>query len=169
MKLEDNTSLELNDDEDIGGQENQFLTFNIGEETYGLNIQCVMEIIRILNFTPIPEMSEYIKGVINLRGKIIPVMDVRLRFALPPREYDDRTCIIVVRVQELEMGLIVDSVAEVIDIPEGQIEAAPRLGKVQTQRFVKGIGKVGDTVKIILDTDCLLFEEDIEKLKEVKE
>src|SRR3972149_6846013 len=118
MELEDVKKNEVSrsdieeDEDDI--QENKFLTFLIGEEYYGVGIEYVIEIIRMIKITPMPEMFNFIKGVVNLRGKVIPVMDVRLRFGLKESEYDDRTCIIVVSIGELEIGLIVDTVSEVI-------------------------------------------------------
>ncbi len=153
------------EDEDDGIQENQFLTFGIASEIYGINILHVVEIIRLVKITSIPESLDFIKGIINLRGKIIPIMDVRIRFFLEEKEFDDRTCIVVVNIKGVEMGLIVDSVSEVIEIPEGNVEIMPNVSNSTQQRFVKGIGKIGDEVKILLDLDKLLFEEEIEKLK----
>lgn len=160
---------EMEDDleEDDIIQENQFLTFEIAEEIYGINILSVVEIIRLLKITKIPESLSFIKGIINLRGKIIPVMDVRLRFSLDEREYDDRTCIVVVSIKGIDMGLIVDCVSEVIEIPETNIEAMPSLGGAGYQRFVKGIGKTEEGVKILLDLDKLLHDEELERIKNI--
>ena len=151
-------------DEEI--QENQFLTFGLASETYGINILCVREIIRMVNIISIPETYEFIKGIINLRGNIIPVMDMRLKFHLNEKEYDDRTCIIVVNMKGLEMGLIVDTVAEVTEIPEGQIEFVPKMNNSIHKKYISGIGKVGNEVKILLDLDSLLFDEEIQKIKD---
>jgi purine-binding chemotaxis protein CheW len=123
-----------------------------------------MEIIRIIKITPMPEMFDFLKGVINLRGNVIPVMDVRLRFGLKERDYDDRTCIIVVKIKDLEIGLIVDTVSEVIEIPEGQIEPPPKMHMKSQQKYIMGIGKTGDEVKILLDLNKLLFDEEIQKI-----
>ncbi len=101
-------------------------------------------------------MANFIKGVINLRGKVIPVMDVRARFSLPPREYDERTCVIVVNVNEQDIGLVVDRVNEVVDIPIAQVEPPPLTSQSQSTRYIRGIGKMGDSVKVLLDAEKLL-------------
>jgi len=138
----------------------RFLTFQLDKEVYGIEIKNVIEIIGIQAITEIPEVPEYIRGIINLRGKIIPVMDVRLRFKKNFKEYNDRTCIIVVSINELSIGLIVDSVSEVISIPEAEIVAPPELGK-DGNKFVEGIGKFENEIKLLLDCEKLLtYDED---------
>lgn len=151
------------DDENEDTQEGKYLTFQLNEEEYGIQIGFVTEIIGILNINAVPDMPHYIKGVINLRGKVIPVMDVRLRFGAPPREYDERTCIIVINVKEQAMGLIVDRVSEVLDIPESEIEPTPELRKGRSNRFVHGLGKVGDQVKLLLEAESMLFEDEVDE------
>jgi len=142
--------------------EDQYLTFNVADEVYGIEILKVVEIITSsTTITKIPKTWDFMKGVMNLRGKIIPVMDVRLRFGLAWREYDDRTCIIVVHEQDMEIGIIVDRVAEVIDIPKSNLELMPQIASSSHQRFVRGIGKVHGQAKIILDLKCLLFDEEM--------
>jgi purine-binding chemotaxis protein CheW len=138
---------------DAGSQ--MFLSFVIGEETYAVHIGVVMEIIGLQRITPIPNAPHYIRGVINLRGKVVPLMDVRARFGFPSRDYDARTCIIVVRVDAIEIGLLVDTVREVVDIPAQDIEPAPRM-MGGTGGFIEGMGKVGDAVVILLDAPKLL-------------
>ena len=154
------------DDDDIDDeeQENQYLTFGIAEEVYGVSILQVREIIRIVKITPIPESAECIKGIINLRGKIIPVMDVRLRFGIEEKELNDRTCIVVAQIQNVDIGLLVDNVSEVLSINDDQIENMATTISSK-QRFVKGIGKIDDQIKIILDLDKLLFDVDMEEMK----
>lgn len=144
-------------------QKGKFLTFPLGNEFYGIEIMYVTEIIGIQPITEIPELPGYIKGIINLRGKIIPVMDVRLRFKKEPREYNDRTCIVVVDIKEISIGLIVDSVSEVISIPDVDIVPPPELNK-DGNRYIKGIGKVENEVKLILDCNKLLNDEEAEIL-----
>ena len=144
-------------------QTGKFLTFCVGNDFYGIEIKYVTEIIGLQPITEIPEMPEYIKGIINLRGKIIPVMDVRLRFSKPFREYNDRTCIVVIDIKEVSIGLIVDSVSEVISIPAEEIVAPPNMAK-EGNKYIKGIGKVGNNVKLLLDSDKLLNETDLENL-----
>jgi purine-binding chemotaxis protein CheW len=140
-------------------QKGKYLTFSLGAEFYGLEIKFVTEIIGIQAITEVPELPTYIRGIINLRGKIIPVMDVRLRFNKEVKEYNDRTCIIVIDISDMCVGLIVDSVSEVLSIPEENIVIPPDVGR-GTNGFIKGIGKVDSEVKLILDCHKLLNEED---------
>ncbi len=150
--------LEEDDEEGEDTQEDKFLTFVLNKEEFGIEIRHVTEIIGIQNITEVPDLPHYIKGVINLRGKVIPVMDVRLRFALVERPYDDRTCIIVINIDEQSVGLIVDRVSEVLDIPKSGIEPPPRVNMGESSRFIQGMGKVGDQVKILLNANQLLFD-----------
>lgn len=139
-------------------QEDKFLTFFVNKEEFGIEIRHVTEIIGIQNITEVPDMPHYIKGVINLRGKVIPVMDVRLRFGVEERAYDDRTCIIVINIDEQPVGLIVDRVSEVLDIPKSEVEPPPNVKRGESSRFIKGMGKVEDRVKILLNEYQLLFD-----------
>lgn len=141
----------------------KFLTFTLGKEYYGIEIKYVTEIIGIQPITEVPELPEYIRGIVNLRGKIIPVMDVRLRFKKEFKEYNDRTCIIVIDAENMLIGLIVDSVSEVLSIPGEDIVAPPDLNQSQN-KYIKGIGKIGNDVKLILDCEKLLSEEDMGSL-----
>ncbi len=146
-------------------QEGKFLTFNIAEQEYGIKLNHVTEIIGIQKITDLPDLPEFVKGVINLRGKVIPVADVRLRFGMSERDYDERTCIVVVNINEVSVGLVVDTVSEVMNIPEANIEPPPKVNKkLNGNRFVLGLGKVEDDVKILLDTQKLLFEEELEQI-----
>jgi len=145
-------------------QKDKFLTFNLSSEAYGIDIKYVTEIINIQPITQIPELPVYVKGIINLRGKIIPVMDVRLRFKKEPRIYDERTCIIVVDIFDVFIGLIVDTVSEVINIFEGNISLPPNISKNYYNKYIKGIGKVNDDVKLLLDCEKLLNDEEFEDL-----
>ncbi len=152
-------------DEDT--QRGRFLTFSLGNESYGIEIVYVTEIIGIQAITEIPELPEYINGIINLRGKIIPVMDVRLRFKKEPKEYNDRTCVIVVDIRDTALGLIVDSVSEVLSIPEEDIVSPPQMSKAYGNRYIKKIGKVGTDVKLLLDCQELLIDDEIDDLREI--
>lgn len=147
--------LDENLDYEEDTQKGKFLIFSLGRENYGIEIKYVTEIIGIQAITEIPDLPGYVKGVINLRGKIIPIMDVRLRFGKESREYDDRTCIVVVDIKEMFIGLVVDRVAEVTSIPDEDIAAPPQMNK-GFQKYIKGIGKVGNEVKLLLDCDSLL-------------
>lgn len=142
-------------------QRDKFLTFILGKECYGIEIRYVTEIIGIQSVTEVPELPEYIRGIINLRGKVIPVMDVRLRFKKEFKEYNDRTCIIVIDAENILVGLIVDSVSEVMSIPEADIVVPPNLNG---NKYIKGIGKIRNEVKLILDCKQLLTEEEMEGL-----
>lgn len=142
-------------------QKDKFLTFSIGREDYGIEIKFVTEIIGIQTITEIPELPDYVKGIINLRGKIIPVMDVRLRFKKEPLQYNDRTCVIVIDIMDISIGLIVDSVSEVLSIAEQDIVPPPEINK-SSNKYIKGIGKVENEVKLLLDCDKLLNYEEIE-------
>lgn len=137
-------------------QKDKFLTFFLADEDYGIAIQHVIEIIGIQKITEVPDMPNFVKGVINLRGKVIPVMDVRARFRMPSQAYDERTCIVVVNVDDQSTGLIVDRVCEVADIPAENVEPAPGSGKGAASSYIMGLGKVGDRVKILLDARRLL-------------
>lgn len=141
----------------------RFLTFALGNEAYGIAIRYVTEIIGIQPITEVPELPDYIRGIINLRGKIIPVMDVRLRFKKNFKEYNDRTCVIVIDITNISIGLIVDSVSEVISIADEEIVAPPEMSK-EGNKYINGIGKVGNDVKLLLDCEKLLSENDITKL-----
>lgn len=154
---------DLYDDEDT--QKDKYLTFHLAGEDYGIDIAYVTEIIGIQKITEVPDMPDFIKGVINLRGKVIPVMDVRARFKLASRAYDERTCIVVVEINATAVGLVVDQVSEVADIPESQVEPPPKTGKGAGSRYLKGMGKIDDQVKILLNVETLLHEEELAGLE----
>ena len=147
-------------------QKEKYLTFVLDNESYGIGINNVTEIIGIQPITPIPELPDYIKGIINLRGKIIPVMDVRLRFKKQFREYNDRTCIIVVDMNDLSIGLIVDSVSEVLIILDQDIVPPPNLNKL-SNKYIRGIGKTDKEVKLILDCNKLINDDDADILNNI--
>ena len=157
------------DDEDQDTQKDKYLTFSLAEETYGLGIGFVTEIVGIQRITEVPDMPEYVKGVINLRGKVIPVMDVRIRFGMGERDYDDRTCVIVVNMGDNPIGLVVDTVDEVLDIPENNVTPPPRISKGGGSRYLQGMGKVGDEVKILLDVNKLLMGDELDSVASIAE
>ena len=128
-------------------------------------------IIQLQSVTKIPETEDYIKGLINLRGKVVPVIDVRLRFKQPELEYNDRTCIIVINVKSMMVGLIVEQIAEVVEIADDNILPPPTIGRGDKghNKYVYGIGKVGDTVKLLLDPDKLLNDEDMSIVESANE
>ena len=155
----------------FNSQENKYVTFKSGNEYFGLRIQCVNEIIVYQEITQVPESEDYIKGRINLRGKIIPVIDVRMRFKQEPMPYTDRTCIIVITVKDTVVGLIVEKIAEVVEITEDNIIDSPTLGNEDKcqNKYVYGIGKVGDSVKLLLDPEKLIKDDDWSVLEQIAE
>lgn len=137
----------------------KYLSFVLGEEEYGIEILTVREIISVIEITTIPGMPHFIKGVINLRGNVIPVIDLRLKFGMPEKEYDKETCTIVVNMHDHFMGIIVDTVSEVLNIVEDQIDPPPSLGATINTDFIYGMGKVKEKVVILLDISNVLSAE----------
>ncbi|NMA64851.1 MAG: purine-binding chemotaxis protein CheW [Clostridiaceae bacterium] len=148
-------------------QKGRYLIFSIDNESYGIEIRYVTEIIGIQTITEVPELPDYVKGIINLRGKIIPVIDVRNRFKKAPKAYNDRTCIIVIDILDMTVGLIVDSVWEVVTINDEDISELPQMNQGYNNRYVKNIGKIGNDVRLLLDCEKLLTDEDIDYLNDV--
>ena len=157
--MDDDKSI-IEEDEDT--QKDKYLTFGLANETYGIDIAVVIEIIGIQTITNVPEVPEYVRGIINLRGKIIPVVDMRLRFKRSFREYTDRTCVVVIDVHDVLIGLIVDSVSEVMTIASADVVPPPDL-KASQNKYIRGIGKLKDdkeNVVLLLDWEKLFSEED---------
>lgn len=144
-------------------QKGMFMTFQTGKEFFGISISYVNEIIAMQPIAAIPEVDDYIKGLINLRGKIIPVIDVRVRFKMEPCEYTDRTCIIVIDVKSTMIGLIVERLADVDTISEDSIVPPPSLGRKEHEhnKYVYGLARTGDTVTLLLDPEKLIKQDDI--------
>ena len=142
----------------------KYLTFRLGHESYGIQVLKVREIIRHTTITSLPQMPAFIKGVINLRGKIIPVVDLRVRFALPTAIDTDRTCIIVVQVDHgaglMNIGLVVDAVEEVSNIASTDIEETPDFGAAVDTRYITGMAKIHGAIKTLLDIDGILTSEE---------
>ncbi len=162
---------ESNASNEHDAQKGKYMTFKLGSEHFALKIQYVSEIICFQAITAIPDTEDYIKGLINLRGKIIPVIDVRLRFKQEPLEYNDRTCIMVINVKSTVVGLIIEKIAEVVEIQEENILPPPRVGKADKMqnKYVYGIGKVGDTVKLLLDPDKLINDADLSAMEQTSD
>ncbi|MCL2304109.1 MAG: chemotaxis protein CheW [Planctomycetaceae bacterium] len=138
-----------------------YLSFRLGDEDYCLEIRHVTEIVGIQKVTQVPDMPHYVKGVVNLRGQVIPVIDMRLRFNMPGRDYDERTCIVVINLNGSQVGLVVDTVNEVRSIEETNVSPPPKSGGAPSAQYIRGLGKVGESVKIILDANKLLFEDEM--------
>lgn len=145
-------------------QKDRFLTFSIDGESYGLVIKHVTEIIGIQGVTQIPNQPEYVRGVINLRGKIIPTMDIRLRFSKEEREYDDRTCIIVLEIEDIDVGIIVDRVLEVVNIGEERISPPPHFVDGGENKFIQGIGELESKVVLLLNSHTFLTDAQFEAI-----
>ena len=150
---------------------NKYITFKSGNEYFALKIQYVSEIIVYQDVTAIPESEDYIKGLINLRGKIIPVIDVRIRFKQKPLEYTDRTCIIIINYEGTVVGLIVEKIAEVVELTDEDIIPSPSFGKADKSqnKYVYAIGKIGEDVKLLLDPGKLLNDEDMAAINKAVE
>ena len=150
-------------------KEGKYLTFSLGDEEYGIGILKIREIIGMMNVTAIPQTPPYIKGVINLRGKVIPVMDLRLKFDMEEAEYTERTCIIVVDIEKRQgsilMGVVVDSVSEVLNFRPEEIDDPPAFGGSLDTTFILGMAKKDGDVKILLDIDKVLSKEEIKVLE----
>lgn len=148
-------------------QKGRYLTFVVDGALFGIEIESVSEIIRILPITEVPEVPSYVKGVINLRGRVLPVIDLRLKFRKEPLEYNERTCIIIVNMNDLLVGLIVDSVNDVLYIPDESIADPPEFKLGFQNRYIKGVGKSGDNVILLIDCDRLLSEEEFEEISKL--
>jgi purine-binding chemotaxis protein CheW len=141
----------------------KYLIFTLDDEHYGVPVIKVREIIKVLHITTVPQVPAHVKGVINLRGKVMPVVDLRLKFGLPAREYTDRTCIIVVdltaRKRTVLMGVIVDTVSDVMQVSADELAEPPDFGDAKTGSYIEALAKVKGTVKILLDLDQMLGAE----------
>lgn len=147
----------------------KYLTFKLADEDYGISLLKVREIIGMMPITSVPRTPDFVKGVINLRGKVIPVTDLRLRFGMSESAYTDRTCIIVVEVEgrdhKVQMGTVVDAVTEVLPVKSEEIEPAPEFGATVDTRYILGMANMDGSVKILLDIDRVLTAEEIAELE----
>jgi purine-binding chemotaxis protein CheW len=162
MKSQITTALEVfADDEDINTIIHKFIVFRLMREEYALEAQYINEIVGMQHITVVPNVQHYIKGVINLRGKIIPVIDMRVRFALEESTYNDRTCIIITQHEAHgATGLIVDAVVEVVDIDDTGISEPPKTGKGNQSRFLQGMAKHGSVVRMIVNISAILADDE---------
>jgi purine-binding chemotaxis protein CheW len=153
----------------MADKEGKYLTFSLADEEYGVGILKIKEIIGMMPITTVPQTPEFVRGVINLRGKVIPVMDLRLRFGMNSMEYTDRTCIIVVEMAgdagTVQIGVVVDSVSEVLNIKGEDIEETPTFGTNLNTEYILGMAKMEGGVKILLDIDRVLRQEDITSIE----
>ena len=145
----------------------QLVTFSIGEEEFGVDILKVQEIIRTMEITKVPRAQDFVEGVINLRGKVIPIIDLRRRFGLDSKAHDKHTRIIVIEINNMIVGFVVDSVSEVLRIPAGTVEPPPPVVAGLESEYISGVGKLQDRLLILLDLDKLLSSEDLENLTQM--
>lgn len=171
MSIETTKPVEEKEAQQFGASSHsgKYLSFVLGDEEYGLKILKVREIIGLMEITSVPQTPEFIKGVINLRGKVIPVIELRLKFGMEPAEYTEETCIIVVDIGQSMMGILVDTVSEVLDITADQIEPPPVFGSKINTEFILGMGKIKDKVKILLEIDKVLSSQELEMVTETLE
>ena len=152
----------------VAGREGKYLTFSLAGEEYGIGILKVKEIIGMMEITRVPQTPSYVQGVINLRGKVIPVIDLRQKFGLEAGEYTERTCVVVVEVLrdggQVLIGSVVDSVSEVLNIKEGEIEETPDFGVQMDTQYLLGMAKAGGGIKLLLDIDSVLGSEELTAL-----
>jgi len=149
-------------------RDGKYLTFSLADEEYGIGILKVKEIIGMMPITPVPQTPIFVKGVINLRGKVIPVVDLRSKFEMETIDYTDRTCIIVVEIEgkeeRIQIGIVVDTVSEVLNIKESDVEDTPTFGTTVNTEFILGMAKIEGSVKILLDIDAVLSAQELSDL-----
>lgn len=163
--MKDTEGRTLRKEEVIVKEEHQHVTFLIGNETYGVGVEKVKEIIGMTDITHVPNTAYFMEGVINLRGSVVPVVDMRKKFNMQVRAYDSFTVIIIVEVKDRLIGMIVDSVSDVVNIPVSTIQSTPHFTAEIKTDFIKGIGQINDTLIIILDIDLILSEEEIKSIE----
>ena len=160
--------LEFKENVQFEAKDGKYLIFQLQERGYGIPILKVSEIIGLMEITPVPRTPYFIKGIVNLRGKIIPVLDLRLKFDMPERVYDEQTCIIIVNVsvegEKKQMGVLVDIVSEVFKIQSSEIEPPPNWGSSDDEEFLEGVGKIKDKVVMLLNIDKVVYSEEIIRL-----
>ncbi len=142
----------------------QWVTFKLDAETYGIRVMQVQEVVRVPDIAPVPGAPDYVLGIINLRGNVVTVIDTGKRFNLPPREYDDATRIVIVEAKQHVVGLLVDNVAEVVELRASDIETAPNVGNDKTSRFIEGVHSRDNELLILVDVDRLLTEEEWQEM-----
>lgn len=145
----------------------QLVTFSIGEEVFAVDILAVQEIIRLIDITRVPRSPHFVEGVINLRGKVIPIVDLRKRFDREERDYDKSTRIIVINTESVTVGFVVDEVSEVLRIPSNMIDAPPGVVSGLDTDYIDGVGKMDDQLLILLDLNRLLSNQEMEALAKV--
>ena len=144
--------------QDQKDQEIQWVTFRLDKEVYGIEVMQVQEVLRVTEITPVPGAPDYILGIINLRGNVVTVLDTRKRFGLPPKEIDDPSRIVIIESVDQVVGMLVDSVAEVVYLRYSEIESSPNVGNEESSRFIQGVHSRNDSLLILVDVNKLLTE-----------
>lgn len=144
----------------VRGTANRYVTFRLSDETYSINVMQVQEVLRLTEIAPVPGAPDYVLGIINLRGNVVTVIDARRRLGLPPKEEDEATRIIVVEVDKHVIGMLVDSVAEVIELSSAEIEAAPNVGNDESSKYIQGIASRDGELVIVMDLNRFLNDEE---------
>jgi purine-binding chemotaxis protein CheW len=142
----------------------QWVTFSLDEETYGINVMQVQEVLKVTEIAPVPGAPDYVLGIINLRGNVVTVVDTRRRFGLMPKEPDDSTRIVIIEANKQVLGILVDSVAEVVEITADQIETAPQVGNEETSRYIQGVFSREGRLIILVDLNKLLSDDEWEDI-----
>lgn len=150
---------------DAQGQ--RWVTFKLERETYGINVTQVREVLRMTEIAPVPGAPNYVLGIINLRGNVVTVMDARKRLNLPSVETDDASRIVIIEVDGQEVGILVDSVAEVVDLPNSEIEPAPSVGNDETSRYIQGVTSRDGQLLILVDLNKLLTQEEMHEIAKI--
>lgn len=145
---------------DVSGkvEHRQCVTFRLDDESFGINVMLIQEVLRVTDIAPVPGAPDYVIGIINLRGNVVTVIDTRMRFGLPSRDFDDATRIVIIETENQTVGIVVDSVAEVVDIYSNEIETAPNVGNDETARYIEGVVSRGEELLILVDLNKLLTE-----------
>ncbi|HWQ95624.1 MAG TPA: chemotaxis protein CheW [Gammaproteobacteria bacterium] len=143
----------------------QWVTFRLDNETYGVNVMQVQEVLRMTEIAPVPGAPGYVLGIINLRGNVVTVIDTRKRFGLEPREVDDATRIVITEIEQQVMGMLVDSVAEVVDVRMSEIETAPNVGNDESSRFIQGVSSREGDLLILVDLNKLLSADELKEMQ----
>lgn len=153
--------------EKFADQPIQWVTFRLGEETYGINVMQVKEVLRVSEIAPVPGAPEYVIGIINLRGNVVTVVDTRSRFGLPPKETDDLSRIVIIESNGQVIGILVDSVAEVVELRAGEIESAPNVGNEDSSRYIQGVTSRDGELLILVDLNRFLSEGEMAEIHAV--
>jgi len=153
--------------EQIKGASSAYVTFSLAEETYAIDVLQVQEVLKMTEIAPVPGVPDYILGIINLRGSVVTVIDARRRMSLPERAPDDASRIVIIDVDNQNIGILVDSVAEVVQIPPDAVDPAPAVGNDQTSRFILGVSSTEDGLTIVIDLNKLLSDEDWAAIRDI--